>query len=140
MVGGGTGYAPLRAMLRQLAATGDRRQISLYWGARDPEGLYEHHWLRALEKERPGFRYFPVLSDAVAPAAGFGAGLVHEAMLADHPELSGFDVYASGPPAMIEAIRARAAAAGLPRDQLHFDSFDYAPDTLAKLGAQAARP
>jgi len=138
MVGGGTGYAPLRAMLRQLVATGDRRQVTLYWGARDKEGLYEHEWLRALEGERPGFRYCPVLSGAVAPAAGHGAGLVHEAMLADHPDLSGFDVYASGPPAMIEAIRTRSAAAGLPREQLHFDSFDYAPDTLAKLGAQAA--
>ncbi len=71
--------------------------------------------------------------------AGVRAGLVHEAMLADHPELSGFDVYASGPPAMIEAIRARSAAAGLPREQLHFDSFDYAPDTLAKLGSRAAQ-
>ncbi|MCJ7451820.1 MAG: FAD-binding oxidoreductase [Steroidobacteraceae bacterium] len=139
MVGGGTGYAPLRAMLRQLVATGDRRQVTLYWGARDTDGLYEHEWLRALESERPGFRYCPVLSDAVAPAAGLGAGLVHEAMLADHPELAGFEVYASGPPAMIEAIRTRSAAAGLPREQLHFDSFDYAPDTLAKLGAEATR-
>ncbi len=139
MIGGGTGYAPLRAMLRQLVATGDRRQVTLYWGARDKDGLYEHEWLRALESERPGFRYCPVLSGAGAPAAGLGAGLVHEAMLADHPELAGFDVYASGPPAMIETIRTRSAAAGLPREQLHFDSFDYAPDTLAKLGAQAER-
>jgi len=139
MVGGGTGYAPLRAMLRQLVATGDRRQVTLYWGARDAAGLYEHEWLRGLEKERPGFRYCPVLSDPAPPEAGVRAGLVHEAMLADHPELSGVDMYASGPPAMIEAIRARSAAAGLPREQLHFDSFDYAPDTLAKLGAQSAR-
>lgn len=139
MVGGGTGYAPLRAMLRQLVATGDRRPVTLYWGARDEQGLYEHGWLRALERERPGFRYVPVLSDATAPGGGFGAGLVHEAVLADHPALAGFDVYASGPPAMIEAMRARSAAAGLPRGQLYFDSFDYAPDTLAKLGTRAAQ-
>jgi len=113
--------------------------VTLYWGARDAAGLYEHEWLRGLEKERPGFRYCPVLSDPAPPDAGVRAGLVHEAMLADHPELSGYDVYASGPPAMIEAIRARSAAAGLPREQLHFDSFDYAPDTLAKLGAQGPR-
>jgi CDP-4-dehydro-6-deoxyglucose reductase len=140
MVGGGTGYAPLRAMLRQLVATGDRRQVTLYWGVHDADGLYEHGWLRALERERPGFRYRPVLSDPQAPGAGLRSGLVHEAVLADHPQLSGFDVYASGPPAMIEAIRARAAAAGLPREQLFFDSFDYAPDTLAKLGTQGTRP
>ena len=61
---------------------------------------------------------------------------MHEAALADHPDLSGVDVYASGPPAMIEAIRTSYAAHGLPREQLFFDSFDYAPDTLAKMKAQ----
>ena len=34
---------------------------------------------------------------------------------------------------MIEAIRADFAVHGLPREQLFFDSFDYAPDTLAKM-------
>jgi CDP-4-dehydro-6-deoxyglucose reductase len=139
MVGGGTGYAPLRAMLRQLVAAGDRRQVTLYWGVRDRAGLYEHEWLRGLEGDRPGFRYCPVLSDPGAAEAGMRTGLVHETVLADHPDIAGFDVYASGPPAMIDAIRLQTAAAGLPREQLHFDSFDYAPDTLAKLGAWAAR-
>ncbi|MFO1407601.1 MAG: 2Fe-2S iron-sulfur cluster-binding protein [Steroidobacteraceae bacterium] len=137
MVGGGTGYAPLRAMLRQIVATGDRRAVTLYWGARDAGGLYEHGWLEELAWSRPGFRYHPVLSvpDPAMPAVR--TGLVHEAVLEDLPggALAGVDVYASGPPAMIEAIRAGFLAAGLPRDQLHFDSFDYAPDTLARLAS-----
>jgi CDP-4-dehydro-6-deoxyglucose reductase len=54
-------------------------------------------------------------------------------VLAELPDLEGFDVYASGPPAMIEAIREAFPRHGLPREQLFFDSFDYAPDTLAKL-------
>jgi CDP-4-dehydro-6-deoxyglucose reductase len=142
MVGGGTGYAPLRAMLRQLVATGDRRPVTLYWGARDVPDLYEHGWLERLQRERPGFSYRPVLSAAVAggEAAWTGRrGLVHEAVLEEHADLAGLDVYASGPPAMIEAIRSEFARHGLPREQLHFDSFDYAPDTLAKLKGAAAR-
>jgi CDP-4-dehydro-6-deoxyglucose reductase len=138
MVGGGTGYAPLRAMLRQLIAMGDRRPVTLYWGARDVAGLYEHEWLSELAQSRPGFVYRPVLSGAATPAGGFGHGLVHDAVLADHPDLSGFDVYASGPPAMIEAIRSGFIERGLPREQLFFDSFDYAPDTLARMKAQPA--
>ena len=59
-------------------------------------------------------------------------------VLADLPDLAGFDVYASGPPAMVEAIRDAFPRHGLPREQLFFDSFDYAPDTLAKL--QGAAP
>jgi hypothetical protein len=39
---------------------------------------------------------------------------------------------------MIEAIRREFPQHGLPRDQLFFDSFDYAPDTLSRLG-QAGR-
>lgn len=135
-VGGGTGYAPLRAMLRQLVATGDRRPVTLYWGGRGVPDLYEHPWLEDLQRQRPGFSYRPVLSappvDDAAPWPG-RRGLVHEAVLADQADLAGYDVYASGPPAMIEAIRVAFPRHGLPREQLFFDSFDYAPDTLAKL-------
>lgn len=140
-VGGGTGYAPLRAMLRQLIATGDRRPVTLYWGGRGLPDLYEHEWLQALQHQRPGFAYCPVLSgppaDEARPWTG-RRGLVHAAVLEDHADLAGFDVYASGPPAMIEAIRAEFARRGLPRAQLYFDSFDYAPDTLAKLRGSTA--
>ena len=55
-------------------------------------------------------------------------GWVHEAVLEDYPDLSGFEVYAAGPPAMIEAVRAAFPRHGLPPQRLHFDSFDYAPD------------
>ena len=135
-VGGGTGYAPLRAMLRQLVAAGDRRPVTLYWGARGVPDLYEHAWLEDLQRQRPGFRYRPVLSAPPAEGAAPWAdrrGLVHDVVLAELPDLEGFDVYASGPPAMIEAIREAFPRHGLPREQLFFDSFDYAPDTLAKL-------
>ena len=136
MIGGGTGYAPLRSMLRQLLTVGDRRPIELYWGARTSYDLYEHTWLSNVAVVRPGFEYRPVLSEPGRedfPWTG-RAGFVHEAVLHDHAgDLEGFDVYASGPPAMIEAIRHEFVARGLPREQLFFDSFDYAPDTLAAM-------
>ncbi len=135
MIGGGTGYAPLRAMLRQLLAREDRRPLTFYWGGRDVADLYEHDWLRQLESRRPGFSYRPVLSapQALDLAWTGRTGMVHEAVLADHDRLEAYDVYASGPPAMIEAIRTGFVAKGLPREQLFFDSFDYAPDTLARM-------
>jgi CDP-4-dehydro-6-deoxyglucose reductase len=136
MIGGGTGYAPLRAMLRQLIASGDRRPVILYWGGRTLPDLYEHDWLTALARDRAGFEYRPVLSGPVAADARAWSGRtgpVHQAVLDEIADLAAFDVYASGPPAMIEAIRHEFPARGLPREQLHFDSFDYAPDTLARL-------
>ena len=56
MIGGGTGYAPLRAMLRQLLATGDRRPLTLYWGARTTQDLYEHDWLDERRGDPAGLR------------------------------------------------------------------------------------
>jgi CDP-4-dehydro-6-deoxyglucose reductase len=138
MIGGGTGYAPLRAMLRQLLASGDRRPLTLYWGARTRRDLYEHDWLGSVAAIRSGFEYRPVLSEPAADAAAAPwdgrTGLVHEVALADlGDDLTPCDVYASGPPAMVEAIRHTFIERGLPRAQLFFDSFDYAPDTLAAM-------
>lgn len=134
LVAGGTGYAPLRAMLRSLLERGDTRPLTLYWGGATEADLYATGEIAAWRQQHPGLHFTPVLSE---PPPGWTGrtGFVHAAVLADHPHLSGFDVYAAGPPAMIEAIRHDFIAAGLPHEQLFFDSFDYAPDALAKLAA-----
>lgn len=140
LIGGGTGYAPLRSMLQDLLAVGDRRPLHLYWGAQARQDLYEDGQVRALCAAHPNLRYTPVLSDAPAEDRWTGRrGLVHAAALEDHLQLLERDVYASGPPAMVEAVRHEFIARGLPAQQLFFDSFDYAPDVLAKLDASAAR-
>jgi len=79
----------------------------------------------------PQLRFTPVLSEMEA-SSEWRTGLVHEAVLADHPNLAPFDVYAAGPPAMVEAIRATFPSRGVSEDRLHFDSFDYAPDVNAR--------
>jgi CDP-4-dehydro-6-deoxyglucose reductase len=132
LIGGGTGYAPLRAMLRHVLERGRPRPLHLYWGAQREPDLYEDAQVREWCAKHPQLRYTPVLSDP-SPEWSGRRGLVHAAALADHPDLSHFDVYASGPPAMVEAVRHEFCERGLPTAQLFFDSFDYAPDALAKL-------
>jgi CDP-4-dehydro-6-deoxyglucose reductase len=133
MIAGGTGFAPLKSMLRHILETGIRRNISLYWGARHAADVYEEarvlEWLRRF----PQLKFSAVLSEATAvEAAHTRGGWVHEAVLADHPDLAGFEVYAAGPPAMIEAIRASFPRHALPPERLYFDSFDYAPDSARR--------
>jgi|TARA_B100000315_G_scaffold150569_1_gene139325 CDP-4-dehydro-6-deoxyglucose reductase len=53
---------------------------------------------------------------------------VHEAVLRQYPELDGFEVYASGPPPMIEALKTTFAVHGLPQERLFFDSFEFTAD------------
>jgi CDP-4-dehydro-6-deoxyglucose reductase len=128
MIAGGTGFAPLKSMLRHILERGRSRDIHLYWGARQAHDVYEEALVLEWVRRYPQLRFTAVLSEASDPGASHRRlGWVHETVLADHPRLDAFDVYAAGPPALIEAIRASFPVHGLAAERLHFDSFDYAP-------------
>ena len=132
LVAGGTGFAPIKALVEHFLHLGSRRAVHLYWGARAPHELYlrqlPEHWAATT----PTLHFIAVVSDPEA-AISERSGLVHEAVLEDHPDLSPFDVYMSGPPALIDAGRRSFVQAGLPEERLYYDSFDYAPDVLAQI-------
>ena len=133
MIAGGTGFAPLKSMLRHMLETGIRRPLHFYWGARQTQDLYEEAQVLQWQQRFPQLTFTAVLSEAARTEATHRrTGWVHEAVLADHPRLDGAEVYAAGPPAMIEAIRASFPARGLHGERLYFDSFDYAPDAAAR--------
>lgn len=138
MVAGGTGFAPLKSILRHVLETGIRREIHFYWGARHTGDVYEEERVLDWTRRHGELSFTAVLSEATrAEAAHHRTGWVHEAVLADHPDLSAFEVYAAGPPAMIEAMRTSFPRHGLPAQRLYFDSFDYAPDGAAARAARA---
>jgi CDP-4-dehydro-6-deoxyglucose reductase len=131
LVGGGTGLAPLLSMIRHVVENGIERDIRLYWGVRAERDLYARAALEELVKRaRAGFfHYVPVLSEG-SPEWQGRRGFVHQAVIEDVQTLEGYEVYAAGPPAMIEAVRRDFSRHGAAPDRLYFDSFDYAPDTL----------
>jgi CDP-4-dehydro-6-deoxyglucose reductase, E3 len=130
MVAGGTGFAPLKSMLRHVLETGSIRRIHLYWGARHERDVYEQDLVLDWVRRYPQLKFIAALSEAsTAEAAHHRVGWVHDAVLADYPDLTPFEVYAAGPPAMIEALRASFPRHGLNPARLYFDSFDYAPDS-----------
>lgn len=132
MVAGGTGFAPIKAIIEHFRHLGSRRKMTLYWGARTPADLYLRTVPEGWAADDPGFRFIPVIADP-SRAGNLRAGFVHEAVLEDQPDLAAFDVYMSGPPALIDAGRHLFVAAGLPGDRLFFDSFEYAPDVIAAI-------
>jgi CDP-4-dehydro-6-deoxyglucose reductase len=137
MVGGGTGLAPLLCMLRHVIENDVPRDITLYWGVRSERDLYAQEALAALAKRSLGFRHVAVLSEPTANWRG-RRGFVHNAVLEDYSTLEGCDIYASGPPAMIDAVRSEFARRGANPSRLYFDSFDYAPDTLERQRSSAS--
>jgi CDP-4-dehydro-6-deoxyglucose reductase len=136
LVAGGTGFAPIKAIVEHFLHLGSQRPMTLYWGVRSAADLYLPELPRQWASRHPAFGFVPVYSDE--PPPGSRAGWVHAAVLADHPDLSAFDVYMSGPPALIEAGRRTFVAAGLPEERLYYDSFEYAPDVIAAILAQRA--
>jgi CDP-4-dehydro-6-deoxyglucose reductase len=131
-VAGGTGFAPVKALIEHFHHLGTRRPITLYWGARRADELYLRELPERWAATTSHFRFVPVISDPEF-AAGLPTGLVHEAVLAEHARLDDVDVYMSGPPAMIDAGRRAFVESDLPEERLYYDSFDYAPDVIAQI-------
>ncbi len=128
MVGGGTGFAPLKAMLEHVFHRGIERPIQLYWGVRSRQDLYLPELLTHWAKVHPNFSWVPVLSEPDSDWSG-RTGWVHQAVLEDHPSLADVDCYLSGPPAMVDAGRTAFEAADASIEHLFSDAFEYAADS-----------
>ena len=133
LMAGGTGFGPIKAMLERQFRRGLSRTFHLFWGARAARDLYHDALARAWAAAQPGLHYTPVLSEA-EPDWNGARGLVHEAVLRAHPDLSGHEIYMAGPPAMVHAGKHAFLAAGLDADHVYYDSFDYAFETWPALG------
>ncbi|KAA0213772.1 MAG: CDP-6-deoxy-delta-3,4-glucoseen reductase [Lautropia sp.] len=129
-VASGTGFAPVKAMVEHARHAGIARPMTLYWGGRRPRDLYMNALAGQWAHEIAGFRYVPVVSDALPEDDWHGrTGFVHRAVMADLPDLSGHQVYACGAPAMVEAARRDfTAGCGLPQAEFFADSFTSAAD------------
>jgi CDP-4-dehydro-6-deoxyglucose reductase len=130
LVAGGTGFAPIKGIVEHALHTHIARPMTLYWGGRRPQDLYLDALAQGWAREHAHFSYVPVISDALPEDDWQGrSGLVHRAVMADLPDLSGRQVYACGAPAMIDAARQDfVARCGLPAEEFFADAFTYAAD------------
>jgi CDP-4-dehydro-6-deoxyglucose reductase len=129
-VAAGTGFAPIKSIIEQMQAKKIQRSIHLYWGGRRPSDLYLDQLCRAWAGDIPNFKYIPVISDALAEDAWQGrTGFVHQAVMADHPKLKDFQVYACGSPVMVNAARDDfSAKCHLHEEEFFADTFTSAAD------------
>lgn len=126
----GTGFAPIKAIIERMIATGDSRKAVLYWGGRRPSDLYMHELAQQWTQALPGFEYIPVVSEAQPQDGWTGrTGFVHRAVMQDIPDLSGYQVYACGAPIMVDNARKDFVHAnGLPEDEFYADAFTTQAD------------
>ncbi len=126
LVAGGTGFAPIKAIVEHAIAENCQRPMLIYWGARARADLYQNALPEQWAAEHANIRYVPVLSEPAGSDAWSGrSGLVHQAVLADFPDLSDYQVYACGAPVMIEAAKRDFMAQGLPEEEFFADAFSF---------------
>jgi CDP-4-dehydro-6-deoxyglucose reductase len=129
-VASGTGFAPIKSIIESAFHRNVARPMTLYWGARRPKDLYLDALPGKWAREHPHFRYIPVISEARPEDEWSGrSGFVHRAVMEDISDLSGYQVYACGVPAMVDSARRDfTAERGLPEDEFYADSFTTQAD------------
>ena len=130
LLASGTGFAPIKALIEHMQHKNITRPAVLYWGGRRPSDLYMNDWMQAKVLEMPNLRYVPVISNALPEDGWTGrTGFVHQAVLQDLPDLSGYQVYACGSPVVVETARDEySALAGLPAEEFFADAFTSEAD------------
>lgn len=118
---GGTGFAPVKAMVEHLLEQKTHRMIHIYWGVSSIDGLYStipEYW----QKKYENVVYTPVLSSMDVKWEG-RQGLVHKSVLQDFEDMSEFEVYACGSVDMIGVARKDFLKQGLADNNFFADAF-----------------
>ena len=133
LLASGTGFAPIRAIVEHMIHKSIARPAVLYWGGRRPQDLYQRALCERWTTQLPGFRFVPVVSEALPEDHWRGrTGFVHRAVIDDLPDLSAHEVYACGAPVMVEAARTDfSRLCGLSEETFFADAFTSAADAAS---------
>jgi NAD(P)H-flavin reductase/hemoglobin-like flavoprotein len=119
-VAGGTGLAPIKAIIEQAVreSASRRRQIFLFYGARRRDELYDMKDLWRLADAYHGFQLVPVTSDD--PAFNGMQGNVGRVAARYLPHTN-CEAYVAGPPDMVRETIRVLSRAGIERERTHYD-------------------
>lgn len=113
-LGGGTGIAPIKALVEDVAEHGERRPVEVFYGARTDYDLYDIDTMLRLQQSHPWLSVRPVVDDrAEFPNAVREFGPWYE-----------YDAYLSGPPGMIRSGVDALRGIGIPFERIRHDSLD----------------
>ena len=125
-VAGGSGLAPIKALLEAAVRSSIARDVVFLFGARTQRDLYDRDTIERLGGYwSAGFRFVPILSHEPEDSDWQGArGLVTDYITAaEAPRLGQSHAYLCGPPGMIDAALEALAGAGIDDSHIHYDKF-----------------
>jgi NAD(P)H-flavin reductase len=120
MVAGGTGLAPMRAIVDEFAQYGENPAVHLFYGGRSTEDLYDLDPLRDLAAVNPWLTVTPVLERGSVHGAETGT---LASAVTRYGAWQNHSVLVSGSPAMIRGTVSRMLVAGTTLDQISYDPF-----------------
>ncbi|MGX7823938.1 globin domain-containing protein [Actinokineospora sp. 24-640] len=119
MVAGGTGIAPMRAIVEDLARWGENPAVHLFAGGRAAEDLYDLGLLQDIAAANPWLTVVGVTEEATP---GLETGTLAE-VVTSYGAWADRDVLVAGSPPMIRATVSRMLVAGTPLDRILYDPF-----------------
>ncbi|MBM7047259.1 MULTISPECIES: NADH:ubiquinone reductase (Na(+)-transporting) subunit F [Rhizobium] len=127
LVGAGSGMSPVWSILNDHVRSGEKRAVYFFYGARTPDDLFYLDRIADLVSGHPDVKFIPVLSHADGNGAWDGErGFVHQTVDAVLKQLAidgAGDVYACGPPPMIDALQPVLFMNGFETERIFFDKF-----------------
>ena len=122
LVAGGTGLAPIRAMLEDLTRGDGQPRTQVFVGGRAWEDIYDFAHLRRLSYTNPWLDVIPVVERDDAGSGGAEIGKLSE-VVTRYGSWSDHDVTVCGSPAMIRSTVSQMLVAGTPLDRISYDPF-----------------
>lgn len=140
MMGGGTGFGPLKGMIEHANYVNLVRPIHLFVGVRSLQDLYMDDMVKQWLSINPQIQYTPVLSSPLAEDNWQGeTGFVHEAVARHYPNLTEQEIYMSGPPVMITAAVELFSKQSADRNHIYSDAFEFSADAQKALAQLKSR-
>ncbi|WP_421868613.1 NAD(P)H-flavin reductase [Motiliproteus sp.] len=127
LIGAGTGFSQMKALIEHALAEQMSNPLHLYWGVREAEHLYGHELIEGWQQSHPNFYFHPVVSDPTGDDWSGRIGLVHESVMEDFPQLDKPLIYVCGSPAMVYAVEDDFRERGMGDGQMFSDVYSYAP-------------
>ncbi|MFF4286081.1 globin domain-containing protein [Streptomyces sp. NPDC001633] len=124
-VGGGTGIAPIKALIEDVADHGIRRPVEVFYGARSDHDLYDLDTMLRLEQTHQWLSVRPVVATGPAVRGGTSSetGQLPDAVRQYGP-FREYDAYLSGPPGLIRNGVDALVGVGIPSDRIRHDSVE----------------
>jgi len=123
-IAGGSGMAPIKSILLDMAEKGINRKVRYFFGARTTKDLFLVDEMKALEEKLPNFQFIPALSEPSEEENWKGeTGLITDVVDRHMDSGDNVEAYLCGSPGMIDACVKVLTGNGVPEDLIYYDKF-----------------